>query len=33
MLLVIDNFLKDNDSLLADIQHDRFWGDTLPYIL
>ena len=31
MLLVIDNFLKDNDSLLADIQHDRFWGDTLPY--
>jgi len=30
-MLVIDNFLSDDDPLLFDIQHDRFWGGTLPY--
>ena len=31
MLLVIDNFLDQDDELLFDIQHDRYWWDPLPY--
>ena len=31
MLLVIDNFLDQEDNLLYDIQHDRYWLESLPY--
>jgi hypothetical protein len=30
-MLVIDNFLHEDDPLLFDIQHDRYWVNTLPY--
>lgn len=31
MLLVIDNFLDQEDDLLFDIQHDRFWTEQLTF--